>query len=245
MNVRYQHRNGNRRYARLRPRLPARYNVPWREPFDQAVSGALRPGIRVLDVGGGGEPAISIDRRPPGLYYVGLDLSAAELARAPAGAYDATVVGDVAVRRPELEDQFDLIVSWQVLEHVRPLAVAVANLRSYLRPEGLLVVQLSGAFSAFGLLNRILPQRLGIWGMSVLLGRDPETVFPAYYDGCWHRRLRRMFSGWTRAQIVPIYQGAVYFSFFAPLMAIYLVYEDWAARAHVDLATHYVIVARR
>lgn len=224
--------------------MPARYDIPWRGPFDEAVAAVLKPGVRVLDVGGGREPAIPTDRRPPGSHYVGLDLSAAELARAPAGAYDTTVVGDVAVRRPELEDQFDLIVSWQVLEHVKPLAAAIANLRSYLRPGGMLVVQLSGAFSVFGMLNRIVPRRLGRFAMSVLLGRDPATVFPAYYDDCWHRRLRRVFDGWTRVRIVPRYSGAFYFSFFAPLMALYLVYEDWAAR-HPDLATHYVIVARR
>lgn len=235
---------GELRLGFLRPKLPARYDTPWREPFDKAVAGALRPGIRILDVGGGREPTVPADRRPPGCHYVGLDLSAGELARAPVGEYDATIVGDVAVRRPELEGQFDLIISWQVLEHVSPLAVAIANLRSYLRPEGMLVAQLSGAFSVFGMLNWILPRRLGSAGMTFLLGRDPETVFPAHYDDCWHRRLRRMFGGWTKARITPCYQGAVYFSFFAPLMALYLVYENWSA-GHPDLATHYLIVARR
>lgn len=47
----------------------------------------------------------------------------------------------------------------------------------------------------------------------------------------------------TKARVLRIYDEAVDFSFLAPLMAIYLVYESWAARP--DRATHYLIIARR
>ncbi len=145
---------------------------------------------------------------------------------------------------PELDGRFDLIVSWQVLEHVKPLGVAMENLRSYLRPGGLLVAQMSGKFSAFGLVNAVVPQRVGTLAMKRLLNRDPETVFPAYYDGCTYRRLGQMLGSWSEVAILPRYNGSSYFRFLAPIHAIYMLYEDWAYRGqHRNLATHYLVTA--
>jgi SAM-dependent methyltransferase len=144
-----------------------------------------------------------------------------------------------------LEDRFDLIVSWQVFEHVKPLDAAMDNLRTYLRPNGRLVAQFSGAFSVFGLINRVVPQRLGCWAMEHLLGRPPETVFPAYYHRCWYRALTSMLSSWQSFEIVPRYVGAGYFRFSRVLQRLYLAYEDRVARERPNLATHYVIATVR
>jgi len=225
-------------------RLPERYAEPWRAAFDRRVEAALVPGVKILDVGSGRRPTIPAEQRPSGTWYAGLDLSRSELEQAPPGSYDEWHVADVARPLPELEGRFDVIVSWQVLEHVRPLAVALEHLRAYLRPGGRMVAQLSGRFSAFGLINMAVPPRLGVVAMQRLLNRDPETVFPAYYDHCTYRGLAEMLRGWSEAEIVPRYGGAGYFRFFRPAQAAYLLYEDWACRGgHRSLATHYLIAA--
>jgi SAM-dependent methyltransferase len=206
----------------------------------------LRPGVRILDVGSGRRPAVPIGRRPPGCVYVGLDISLDELRSAPPGSYDEMLAGDVVQFRSELEGRFDLAVSWQVLEHVKPLDAALENVRQYLVPGGVLVAQLSGKFSAFALLNQVVPHRVAVWAMRRLLGRDSRTVFPAHYDGCWYGALRRMTTGWSAVEIRSRYAGAGYFGFLPPLQRLYLVYENWAARrGHRNLATHYLIHARR
>jgi SAM-dependent methyltransferase len=175
---------------------------------------------------------------------VGLDVSADELARAPDGWYDEILVSDVAKRLPRLSDQFDLAVSWQVLEHVKPLNAALENIRSYLRPGGRFVATLSGRFSAFGLLNQVVPEHWGAIAMQRLLGRRPETVFPAYYDKCWHGALKKLLTDWGRVEIVPYFIGAGYFSFSKVLLRLYLGYENWACKhRHANLATHYLIDA--
>lgn len=226
--------------------LPERY-VPefWLRPFQARVDAELRPGQEILDVGSGRTPTVPPAGRPDGARYVGLDISAGELAAAPEGSYDEQIVGDVSEPNPSLAGRFDLVLSYQVFEHVKPLPAALDHVRSYLKPDGVMVAQLSGAFSMFGLLNRVVPEALAKKAMNRLLKRDPESVFPAHYDHCWHSALVRALRPWRSAEIVPLHTGAGYLAFARPLQALYLGYEELAvARDKRNLASYYIIVAR-
>jgi SAM-dependent methyltransferase len=227
-------------------RLPERYYMPWKESFDARFGLSLKPSIRILDVGSGCKPTLEPPRRPPGSLYVGLDISAAELEKAPEGSYDEKWVGDINDHMPQLVERFDLIVSWHVLEHVRSLQNALENVHSHLVPGGRFIAMRSGRSSLFGIINSLVPTNFGLWAMHRLLGRDPNTVFPAHYDRCWSGALREMLSPWQSFEIVPHYRGAVYLGFSPILQRIYLLYENWAHRGeHGNLATHYVIDAVR
>jgi len=230
----------------LTERIPPRYDYHPADQFADAIRARLRPEIDILDVGSGRRPAIPRAARPAGCRYVGLDISAAELARASAGSYSETVVADVSAALPELTGRFDLLVSWQVLEHVANLEHALANMHSYLRPGGALVAVLSGRLSLFGVVNRLVPGPLATWTLRTLLGRDPETVYTAYYDRCDHRGLTELLASWRIARVTPIYQGGAYFNFSKPIRAAYLSYENWAVNSgRANLATHYLVVAER
>jgi SAM-dependent methyltransferase len=230
----------------LRGRLPRRYQAFWRGPFVAELDGAMRPGMEILDIGSGAEPTLAPAERPPGSRYVGLDISRHELDRAPAGSYDEVRVADVRERLPELAGRFDLIVSFQVLEHVKPLDVAIENMRSYLRPGGVMVHRLSGGWSVASLVNRAVPERLAAWLELRLRGRDPDSVFPATYDRCTHAGLEGMLGQFSSHRVVPQYTGALYFRFLRPLQALYLGFEEWTCRRDKrDLASYYVLSARR
>ena len=232
--------------AAYRGELPARYQASWREEFDARLASALRPGAAVLDVGAGRHPTIPPSQRPPGCRYAGLDLSARELEAAPPGWYDDIAVADIETPVPELRGSFDLVVSFLVLEHVADLQAAFENIRSYLRPEGRFVAFFSGAFSAFGLANRLLPPRVSVFLLRRLLQRDPESVFPAYYDRCWASALQKMLANWPRAEIHPMWYGAGYFRFFRPLQAAYVGYEEWARLGgRSNLGPYYLVDATR
>jgi SAM-dependent methyltransferase len=224
----------------------SRYAVDWVGHFLEQVERFLNPDAVILDVGPGPSPSLPPERRPADCHYVALDVSAQEVDRAPAGSYDEVVVGDVGVPMSSLDGRFDLIVSWQVLEHVEDLQASLENLRRYLKPGGHLVALFSGKFSAFAALNHLIPRRGAVLAMQHLLGRDPRTVFPAYYDRCYDGALKRLVSHWSSAEVEPLYRGAIYFRFSGVLQRLYVAYEGWACDGgHRNLATHYLLSAAR
>jgi SAM-dependent methyltransferase len=230
----------------FRDQLPPRYETDfWDARFNERLSSLLAPGQRILDVGAGARPTIAEPDRPAGCHYTGLDISRSEMEKAPIGSYDAVVVGDITRPMPELSAQFDLVLSWLVLEHVRPLDVAFDNLRSYLRPGGVFLAQLSGAFSLHALLNRLLPSALSRRILKRIQNREPDTVFRAHYDRGWYTALDRCFDrGWQRAEITPLFTGAGYLDFSPALRAIYISYEEIAYRANLrNLAAYYLVEA--
>ena len=237
---------GNVMRRGLHGELPERYDDFWLAPFHAEIERHLRPGVRVLDVGSGAEPTIPPAKRPEGTRYVGLDIARAELDRAPSGSYDETIVADLTQRVPGLDESFDLVVSFQVLEHIRPLDEALANMRRYLEPGGAMVSRLSGGRSVSALLNRAVPHAAAVWLETKFRERDPQSIFPAHYDRCTSSELREMLGSWSEVRVIPQHTGALYFGFIPPLQALYLGYEEWAWRnRRNDVAVYYIVTARR
>ncbi len=232
---------------RLPDYFPARYHRPgWflGEQFDSEAAKSIAPGMSILDVGSGRLPAVGVDARPSNCEYLGLDISLSELQHAPPGSYDEAIASDALVRLPELEGRFDVVLSFQVLEHVKPLERAFENMIAYLKPGGRLVVQMSGTFSMFGLINQAVPQSLSVWAVRKATHRSPETIFPAHYHHCWATKLDAMLAGCREHVVTPLYLGGDYFAFLSPLARCYLAYENWAERGrHRNLGTHYLVTA--
>ena len=138
--------------SRLVPGCAADGTVDFR---DRVLPSLIRPGMRVLDVGGGKEPAISpAMKQRYGLAITGLDVSATELEQAPAGSFDQTIVGDVAT--VSIPGSYDLIFSRAVLEHVANPRAAIANLARVLAPGGTMAHFMPCGNAPFAVLNRWL-----------------------------------------------------------------------------------------
>lgn len=226
--------------------LPERYRTPWRPMLLDELKERLVPGVRILDVGSGRTPAISVQDRPLGCVYVGLDIDRNELELAPTGGYTDVIEADASVVQPELVGKFDIVLSWQLLEHVRSTASVIDAMHAYLRPGGVMVSMLSGKNTLFAIPNRIIPFRLGVFAMEKLLRRPPDTVFPAVYDLCTYDELSGALSAWTEQHIRPFWRGASYLQFSSGLRKAYLAIEEqFYVQDKRNLATHYLIVATR
>ncbi|MGE3961910.1 MAG: class I SAM-dependent methyltransferase [Dehalococcoidia bacterium] len=228
--------------------LPQRY----RELFDAGFQERLRPylseGCYVLDVGSGRRPAIPPEERPADCYYVGLDVDGAELELAPLGSYAETWTADITQPLPpELVGRFDIVLSFQAVEHVSAVDSAIAHMGDALRPGGLLVFQTSGAFGVLpALVNRVVPRRLALGLLARLTGRDPATVFPAVYDRCWASALESDLRSWDSPQVTPLFFGGFYLLSAPYLLWPYLAWEELTKRARwKNLATHYLVSAIR
>jgi SAM-dependent methyltransferase len=225
--------------------LPERYAEPMQLELLRRVKPLLVPDVAILDVGAGRYPTLAAADRPSGCRYVGLDIEAAELDAAAPGAYDEGVVADIT-KPLDRDGEFDVIVSWQVLEHVSPLEDAFENLRAALRQGGTLLAQLTGSNAAFALGGRLVPPKARVWLATHVLGHEEEEKFETRYDRSSYKELQAMLSEWSGVEIVPFYRGAPYFGFWRPMQRAYLAYESAIERRQRrNLATHYLVIATR
>lgn len=214
---------------------------------DRLVPRLLQPGLRVLDAGGGKRPRIPAalkDRLR--LHVTGLDLSADELAQAPAGSYDDVIVGDAATAN--LRPDYDLVVSQTLLEHVRNVDAAIGNFTTALRPGGAMAHVLPNARAPFAVLNRLLGNRRG---RRLLYGIYPAAKFVAgfesFYDRCTPGALgaccRR--HGLIDVEVTPYY-ASEYGRFFLPLYLAELARQQtFAALRLSPLCELFAVTARK
>jgi SAM-dependent methyltransferase len=212
----------------------------------QVLPSLLRKGLRILDVGGGKRPAISLQTKQDlGLHVVGLDVSETELAQAPAGAYDAIVVGDAAA--VEIPGRYDLIFSRSVFEHVEAPRTAFANLARALAPGGMMAHVVPCRNAPFAILNRWLGNRAARRLLfTIFPDKEDHSGFRAHYRDCTPSHFERMCRecGLEVVRITPYYNSG-YTSFFAPLYTLEMLRQAlMCALRQEDFAEAFSIVAR-
>jgi SAM-dependent methyltransferase len=213
----------------------------------RVLPGLLRPGMRVLDVGGGRAPclnAATVQRL--GLHVTGADISPGELSSAPAGSYHATIVGDVGAELVPVS--YDLILSRAVLEHVADTRVAITNLAAALAEGGVMAHFIPCGNAPFAVLNRLLGERRS---QRLLWSIYPETVgiagFPAFYRNCVPSRMAALCreNGLEFVDLQPFF-ASDYLRFCAPAHVLDMCRQVLLqALGATDFAETFVIVARK
>jgi SAM-dependent methyltransferase len=232
---------GRRRRLVPETELPARYQEPWRPLFVAHALAHCHPDMTIVDVGGGGAPTLPREARPARSTYIGLDPDSDDLA---VGDYDVRILAGASESQPGLVGSVDLILSWNVLEHVPDMPSALERFHSYLKPGGVLLSRFAGRWAVFAVASRLMPHRLRVQLLSRLIGSPPDSHFPTHYDRCTARAFDLMLADWSEHEIVPLYRAAGYFAFSRPIQRAYLTYESVAMRIP-DLATHYNVRAVR
>lgn len=124
-------------------------NARLQEVVDGLLAG--RRDLRVLEAGCGSTSHLKM---PPGSRVVGIDISEAQLRRNT--HLVEKIQGDLETY-PFAPDDFDLIICWDVLEHLPHPQRAIENFVRTLRPEGLIILAMPNVASIKGLVAKLTP----------------------------------------------------------------------------------------
>lgn len=144
---------------------------------------------RLCEIGGGRSPLFTKEemREIGGKLSVN-DISQSELDRGPGGyrTLCLDIAGDLGTAPPE---QFDLMFSQMVFEHLRDTKRAWRNIHTLLRPGGVALAFFPTLYAWPFVINRAVPDDVTGPILRALFpnrndgGKQPK--FPAYYDHCF------------------------------------------------------------
>jgi SAM-dependent methyltransferase len=146
----------------------------------------------VLEAGCGSTTHV---RFPGGFRLTGIDISQAQLDRHT--GLDVKILGDLQSDDLGVE-RFDVIVCWDVLEHLERPMDALENFVRALRPGGLIVLAMPHVRSVKGLITRFTPHRVHVWVYrrffnDPLAGTGDTGPFPTFMRGSLApRRIRSL-----------------------------------------------------
>ena len=143
------------------------------------LHGTARRPYRVLDAGCGGAVRI---RLPDDAQITGIDISPESAARNT--AIPDIIIGDVQTY-PLPREAFDVVVCWELLEHVEAPREALTRFVQTLRQGGMIVLAIPNPHSLKGLITKISPHGLHVWILRHLLkqknaGRPGFAPFPTH-----------------------------------------------------------------
>jgi SAM-dependent methyltransferase len=136
--------------------------------LDEILSGIEQP--RILEAGCGSTSRI---RLPARRTLVGVDISERQLMRHP--SLDVRIVGNLE-QHSWAPGSFDLIVCWDVIEHLDHPSQALTKMFEGLRPGGIVLLAFPNYWSLKGLVTRLTPFGFHAWFYRHLLHDRRRTV---------------------------------------------------------------------
>ncbi len=127
---------------------------------------AGRKGLRVLEAGCGSASYLSFGEDS---YRIGIDLSCEQLEENK--VLNEKIIGDIQTYELP-EASYDVIVCWNVLEHVNDPLGAVAHFCKAVKQEGIIVLALPHFWSFKGLVTKWSPHWFHVWYYRSILGYE-------------------------------------------------------------------------
>ena len=136
---------------------------------------ATKENIMVLDAGCGANNCLVFDSKR--IHLIGIDISKEQLRIN--SIVNTKVLGDIQCCnfKPSI---FDIILCWDVLEHLEKPLLALENLLIALKKNGLLILVLPNILSLKGLITKFTPYRFHIWYYKHILKMD-VSPFKKYF----------------------------------------------------------------
>lgn len=166
----------------------------------------------ICDIGGGKKPCLPVSVVDElGLDYYVVDVSKTELDGADA-RYNKI---HSAIEDLQGDEQFDLMFSNMVFEHIEDNLKAYKIVYRALKPGGMCVNLHPTLFALPFVLNKILPEKLGWHILSFFVSerKKPSSKFPAFYSLCRVTRAveeNLLSTGFRDVRLVPFYGHPYY-----------------------------------
>lgn len=133
----------------------------------------------VLEAGCGSKSHVNF---PKNSYLIGIDISAQQLDRND--SISEKIVGDIQTYDLDSE-MFDVIICWDVLEHVENPDWAIKNLINSLKPGAIAILAFPNVLSLWGLVTKYSPHWFHVFYYRHVLGNalagiDDNGPFPTY-----------------------------------------------------------------
>lgn len=164
-----------------------------------------RSGLRVLEAGAGSASRVRLGDAP---HMTGIDISAGAIEKND--QLDEKIVGDIQVH-PLPEKAYDVVICWDVLEHLERPGDAAERLFRSLKPGGLAIFALPVLWSIKGLVTRFTPFSFHVWFVKNLLGRDRKGT-PGVDVGPFRTYLKRACTPGALQAMAPEYDMDVVYS---------------------------------
>lgn len=141
---------------------------------------------KICDVGGGANPVLPLlFINENQLACTVLDISSVELEKAPKEY--KKLVQDIEAENFVSTDQFDLVFTKMMAEHLKNGRLFHKNIFSMLKPGGVAVHYFPTLYALPFLVNKLVSERLSSFLLDMFLPRDRYQLgkFPAYYSWCY------------------------------------------------------------
>jgi hypothetical protein len=228
---------------RLNARFPSAFNSPGYD--DELLSrirgsiAALRP-KKVLEVGGIDRPLLT---KGQGFAYDGLDIESRDSCYR---VYDRFFVQ--SVEKP-IAEQYDMIVSITLLEHVPDNKASVRSMFEALRSGGVTHHYVPAKRHPYSICLRLVGPK---WQKRLIQrlrpGAEEVSGYRAFFDHCSVGAMTRLFeqTGFVDVDVKPYYRANDYFAWFLPAYLVVSLLENWWSAFGMSwFASGFVISARK
>ena len=195
------------------------YDTLYRETIRQY----LKPRERLLDAGCG--RYLKFSKELSGFAHVaGMDLESTLETDNRAEPFG--VCGDLA-RIPFRSEQFDMVISRSVVEHLTDPAAVFREFYRVLRPGGRVVIITPNKYDYVSLIAAVTPYRLHRFLVSRIFGVSEDDVFPTLYRANTLSSIRRALNsaGFTERELDTINHYPAYLMFSPLLFRLGVLYE--------------------
>jgi SAM-dependent methyltransferase len=144
--------------------------------LQRVLDGALseKRHLQVLEAGCGSRTNV---RLPVDSYVIGIDISAEQLQRN--SGLDEKILGDIQ-SYPLPNSCFDVVVCWEVLEHVSDVTSALINLLRSSKDGGIVILALPNVYSVKGMVTKLTPHAVHCWFYKEFMRDQSVEPFPTY-----------------------------------------------------------------